>query len=188
MFSSDRRLEEDRTAYGVKKIGKFSRWLHKKVEGTMRHGKPTTVSTKARKTRKAHFQAHSEERRIRMSVRLCKELREKYGVRSMPIRRDDKVMIVTGGHHDEEGVVNSVYRKKYCIYVDKVTRENDKGEIKPVPIQPSNCMITDLHMDNSRKKTLAKKAEILKAAKARVEARDAENARAAAAYRESLRA
>lgn len=46
-----------------------------------------------RKMRKAHFTAPSHERRRIMSAPLCKDLRSKYNVRSMPIRKDDEVQV-----------------------------------------------------------------------------------------------
>lgn len=48
-----------------------------------------------RKMRKAHFNAPSHERRRIMSAPLSKDLRLKYNVRSMPIRKDDEVMVST---------------------------------------------------------------------------------------------
>eukprot|EP01055_Gregarina_sp_Pseudo9_P002402 Gregarina_sp_Pseudo_9__2401@NODE_26_length_5602_cov_129_209779_g24_i0_p6_GENE_NODE_26_length_5602_cov_129_209779_g24_i0NODE_26_length_5602_cov_129_209779_g24_i0_p6_ORF_typecomplete_len127_score39_27Ribosomal_L26/PF16906_5/3_1e39KOW/PF00467_29/0_0011_NODE_26_length_5602_cov_129_209779_g24_i051315511 len=120
----------------------------------------TTVSSKAGKARKAHFNATTLERRHLMSAPLCKELRDKHKVRSMPIRKNDKVMIVSGGRHDEEGVVTTVYRKKWCVYVDKITRENKKSEIKSIGIKPSNCVITELHMDKDRKALLERKKRV----------------------------
>lgn len=85
------------------------------------------VSSKARKQRKAHFNAPSSERRIRMSAPLSKELREKYNVRSLPIRKDDEVMVVRGHFADREGKVVECYRKKYVIHVERVTREKANG-------------------------------------------------------------
>jgi large subunit ribosomal protein L26e len=85
------------------------------------------VSSKARKQRKAHFNAPSSERRIRMSAPLSKELREKYNVRSLPIRMDDEVMVVRGHFADREGKVVECYRKKYVIHVERVTREKANG-------------------------------------------------------------
>merc|ERR1711862_901784 len=52
------------------------------------------VSSSRRKSRKAHFAAPSSQRRIIMSAPLSAELRKKYGVRSVPIRREDEVIIV----------------------------------------------------------------------------------------------
>jgi hypothetical protein len=51
------------------------------------------VSSSRRKARRAHFQAPSSIRRNIMSAPLSKELREKYNVRSIPVRKDDEVQV-----------------------------------------------------------------------------------------------
>lgn len=51
------------------------------------------VSSSRRKNRKRHFTAPSHIRRRLMSAPLSKELRQKYNVRSMPIRKDDEVQV-----------------------------------------------------------------------------------------------
>lgn len=51
------------------------------------------VSSSRRKNRKRHFSAPSHIRRRLMSAPLSKELRQKYNVRSMPIRKDDEVQV-----------------------------------------------------------------------------------------------
>lgn len=62
-----------------------------------------------------------------MSSRLSPELRNKYGVKSMPIRKDDEVTIVRGIYKGREGKVVQVYRKKWVIHVERVTREKVTG-------------------------------------------------------------
>merc|ERR1712113_1373975 len=54
----------------------------------------SAVSSCARKSRKAHFNAPSHLRRKIMSASLSKELRGQYNVRSMPLVKDDEVKIV----------------------------------------------------------------------------------------------
>lgn len=51
------------------------------------------VTSSRRKNRKRHFNAPSHIRRKIMSSPLSKELRQKYNVRSMPIRKDDEVQV-----------------------------------------------------------------------------------------------
>lgn len=51
------------------------------------------VTSSRRKNRKAHFNAPSHLRRRIMSAPLSKDLRQKHGVRSMPIRKDDEVQV-----------------------------------------------------------------------------------------------
>ena len=118
----------------------------------------STVSSSRRKSRKAHFSASSVQRAKIMSAPLSKELREKYNVRSMPIRKDDEVMVVRGfAFKNQEGKVISVYRKRYVIHIERVTLEKKNGAIVQVGIHPSNVVITKLKLDNSRKAMLARK-------------------------------
>ena len=51
------------------------------------------VTSNRSKNRKRHFNAPSHIRRKIMSSPLSKELRQKYNVRSMPIRKDDEVQV-----------------------------------------------------------------------------------------------
>ncbi|PLW18342.1 hypothetical protein PCANC_07510 [Puccinia coronata f. sp. avenae] len=115
------------------------------------------VSSSRRKSRKAHFQAPSHVRRIIMSSGLSKDLRAKYNVRSMPIRKDDEVVVVRGAFKGREGKVLSVYRKKYVIHVDKVTRDKASGQTVQVGIHPSKVVISKLYLDKDRKAILARK-------------------------------
>eukprot|EP00758_Cryptobia_borreli_P017128 Tbor_TRINITY_DN6164_c0_g1::TRINITY_DN6164_c0_g1_i2::g.22583::m.22583/K02898/RP-L26e, RPL26; large subunit ribosomal protein L26e len=110
-----------------------------------------------RKARRAHFQAPSHVRRIIMSAPLSKELRAKYNVRAMPVRKDDEVRVKRGGHKNEEGKVTACYRLKWVIHVDKVTKEKANGTVVPVGINTSNVEITKLKMTNNRKKILDRK-------------------------------
>ncbi|KAI0809385.1 ribosomal protein L24 [Xylaria sp. FL0064] len=94
------------------------------------------VSSSRRKARRAHFQAPSSVRRNIMSAPLSKELREKYNVRSIPVRKDDEVQIVRGSQKGREGKVTSVYRLKYQIHIERVTREKTSGQSVPLGIHP----------------------------------------------------
>ncbi|KAI6365529.1 60S ribosomal protein L26 [Pyricularia oryzae] len=115
-----------------------------------------TLHSSRRKSRKAHFGAPSSVRRNIMSAPLSKELREKYNVRSIPIRKDDEVQIVRGSNKDKEGKVTSVYRLKYVIHVERVTREKTTGASVPLGIHPSNVVITKLKLDKDREDILAR--------------------------------
>ncbi|KAL0941214.1 60S ribosomal protein uL24 [Colletotrichum truncatum] len=112
------------------------------------------VSSSRRKSRAAHFGAPSSTRRFIMSAPLSKELREKYNVRSIPIRKDDEVTIVRGANKGREGKVTSVYRLKYVIHVERVTREKTNGQSVPLGIHPSNVVISKLKLDKDRESIL----------------------------------
>merc|ERR1712006_78186 len=103
------------------------------------------VSSSRRKSRKAHFSAPSSVRRKIMSAHLNKELHQKYHVKSMPIRKDDEVIVVRGINRGREGKVIQVYREK------------SNGSTVNVGIHPSNVMITKLKLDKDRRAILERK-------------------------------
>lgn len=68
------------------------------------------VSSSRRKNRERHFSAPSHIRRKLMSSPLSKELRQKYNVRSMPIRKDDEVQV--------SYAMNVMLRDPLCCLID----------------------------------------------------------------------
>lgn len=51
-------------------------------------------------------------------------------VRSVPIRKDDEVSVVRGTYKGREGKVVQVYRKKWVIHIERITREKVNGECR----------------------------------------------------------
>ncbi|KAJ1018145.1 hypothetical protein NDA16_005011 [Ustilago loliicola] len=116
------------------------------------------VSSSRRAQRKAHFDAPAHLRRKIMSASLNKELRSEHGIRSLPVRKDDEVLIVRGSSKGAEGKVTQVYRKKWVINIERIHREKTNGATVPLGIHPSNVVITSLKLDEDRKKIIARKA------------------------------
>ncbi|CAI9758486.1 unnamed protein product [Fraxinus pennsylvanica] len=119
----------------------------------------TRVSSSRRKNRKAHFTAPSSVRRVLMSAPLSSDLRTKYNVRSMPVRKDDEVQVVRGTYKGREGKVVQVYRKKWVIHIERITREKVNGSTVNVGIHPSKVVISKLRLDKDRKSLLERKAK-----------------------------
>ncbi|KAI8854529.1 60S ribosomal protein L26 [Chytridium lagenaria] len=115
------------------------------------------VSSSRRKSRKAHLSAPSNIRRKILSASLSKELRDKYHVRSMPVRKDDEVTIVRGTHKGRSGKIVEVYRRKWVIHIDKVVKEKVNGASVPLGIDPSKVQITSLKLDKDRVALLDRK-------------------------------
>ncbi|KAK3411950.1 hypothetical protein EUGRSUZ_I00708 [Eucalyptus grandis] len=97
------------------------------------------VTSSRRKNRKAHFTAPSSVRRVLMSAPVSSDLRSKYNVRSMPVRKDDEVQVVRGTYKGREGKVN--------------------GSTVNVGIHPSKVVVTKLRLDKDRKSLLDRKAQ-----------------------------
>jgi large subunit ribosomal protein L24 len=93
-----------------------------------------------------------------MTARLSDNLKEKFGARSLPVRKGDKVMIERGDYAGHEGEVVSVDRKAIRITVDGANIQKTDGTERPYPIHPSNVVITDANLsDEMRKKSVEKK-------------------------------
>merc|ERR1712038_889802 len=118
------------------------------------------VTSSRRKQRKRQFTAPSHVRRKLMSAPLSKDLRQKHGVRSMPIRKDDEVQVLRGHYKGQQvGKVVQAYRKKFCVYIERIQREKANGASVYVGIHPSKLCIVKLKMDKDRKKILDRRAK-----------------------------
>jgi large subunit ribosomal protein L26e len=76
----------------------------------------------------------------------------------MPIRRDDEVTVVRGSSKDAKGKVSQVYRKKWALYIEKLTKSRTNGATIRIPINPSNVVITKLKLTPDRQTLLDRKA------------------------------
>merc|ERR1712145_16226 len=118
------------------------------------------VTSDRSKSRMRHFSAPSHIRRRLMSAPLSKELRTKYGVRSMPIRKDDEVQVVRGHYKGQQvGKIVQCYRKKFVVYIERIQREKANGATVYVGIHPSKVSIVKLKMDKDRKLIIDRRAK-----------------------------
>jgi len=92
-----------------------------------------------------------------MSAHLSKELATKYQTRCIPVRNGDTVKVMRGPNKAREGKVTEVYRRRWCIHIEKLVKEKMNGQQAKIPIHPSNCVITNLRLDKDRKALLARK-------------------------------
>ncbi|EON61172.1 large subunit ribosomal protein L26e [Coniosporium apollinis CBS 100218] len=94
-----------------------------------------------------------------MSAPLSQELRGQHNIRSIPLRKDDEVLITRGSNKGREGKITSVYRLKYVIHVERVSREKSNGQSVPIGIAPSKVVITKLKMDKDRESIIERIAK-----------------------------
>lgn len=90
-----------------------------------------------------------------MSATLSKTLRTKHGVRCLPIRKDDEVVILRGARKGSKGKVIQVHRKKWAIHIDKITKNKANGAPYQLPIHPSNVAITKIKEGKDRMARIA---------------------------------
>lgn len=105
-------------------------------------------SRKQRKQRKYIFNAPLHIKQKFMSSHLSKELRKKYGKRSIGLRKGDKVKVVRGEFRKHEGKVENINLKNTHVFVSGVELTKKDGTKKLLALHPSNLMITELNMDD----------------------------------------
>lgn len=108
-------------------------------------------SSQPRKQRKFRYQAPHHLRHKFLGAMLSPALREKHGVKSIPVRLGDTVKVLRGDHKDTEGKVAAVDYNKTTIAVDGVAVTKSDGTEVPRPINPSNVMITKLNTEDERR-------------------------------------
>lgn len=89
---------------------------------------------------------------------LSKDLRKKYGKRSVGIRKGDRVRIMVGRFRKHDGKVERVNLRKSGVFVNGAEITKKDGTKKMLAIHPSNLMITELSLDDKlRQKALERK-------------------------------
>ena len=110
-----------------------------------------TKSKQPRKQRKLLYAAPLHKRQKKMTAPLSEELQDKYGIKRMPVKTKDKVLVLRGDFAYAEGEVTEVDLKKMLLYIDGVTIEKTDGTERFYPVHPSNVVITDLNLKDDRR-------------------------------------
>ncbi|OYT25643.1 MAG: 50S ribosomal protein L24 [Candidatus Altiarchaeales archaeon ex4484_96] len=110
-----------------------------------------TKSIKASKQRGYRAKAPLHKKMRFMGCRLEARLKDKYGRRTIPVRKGDTVKIMRGEFRGGSGEVTRVDLKKSCVYIDGVNIKKTDGTDVARPINPSNIMITDLTLDDKKR-------------------------------------
>ena len=115
-------------------------------------------SKQPRKQRKYRYNAPIHIKSKFVASHLSKELREKYKKRSATIRKGDKVKILRGQFKGKEGKIERVDLKKTRVFITGIEGQKKDGTKTFYPINPSNLLITELIIDDKkRKKVLERK-------------------------------
>ncbi len=122
------------------------------------------MTRQPRKQRKQFYNAPLHRRQKFVTAMLSPELRERYGVKRLPVHSGDTVRIMRGNWAGQEGKVLKVDLSKLRINIEGVTITKADGTPKFYPIHPSNVMIVSLNLDdNYRKEIIERKQKAKKA-------------------------
>ncbi len=109
-------------------------------------------SKQPRKQRKYRHNAPDHLKKKFVSVNLSKELREKYKKRNVPVTKGDKVKVLRGQYKGKTGAVDRVDLRNLKIIVNGVENIRKDGTKVTYPLDPSNLMITELKIEDKKRK------------------------------------
>jgi len=109
-------------------------------------------STQARKQRKYRYKAPLHIRNKFMGAHLSKELQKKHNVRNITLKKGDKVKILRGQFKGHTGNIEKIDTRAIKIIIIGANLIKKDGTKTPYPIHPSNVMITDMNIDDNRRK------------------------------------
>ncbi len=84
---------------------------------------------------------------------LSKDLRQKYGKRSMRVILGDSVKVLRGEYRGIDGKVSKILTQVRSLAIEGIKKEKGKGEKFDILIQASNVVITGLNLDDHWRKT-----------------------------------
>jgi large subunit ribosomal protein L24 len=94
------------------------------------------------------YQATFQTRSKQLGSALSKDLRKKYGKRSVRAIEGDSVTILRGEFKGVEGKISKVSTEKSSVAIEGVKKEKTKGDKFDVYIHTSNLIVTSLSTDD----------------------------------------
>lgn len=108
-------------------------------------------SKQVRKQRKFKANAPLHIRHKFLSANLSKSLREKYGKRSFPLRKEDDVLIMRGAFKKKTGKILSIDLKNSRVAIEGIQRTKKDGTKVNVYFSPSSLQLQTLSLDDKKR-------------------------------------
>jgi len=109
------------------------------------------ASKKPRKQRKYKANAPLHTKHKFLSAHLSKSLRQKYGKRSLPLRKEDEVLVMRGRFKKKQSKIISVNLKKGTVALEGLQATKRDGTKVSVPINPRVLQIISLNTDDRKR-------------------------------------
>lgn len=116
-------------------------------------------SVQPRKQRKYRFEAPLHVRHKFLSSHLSKDLRTKYGKRSLPLRVGDEVLVMRGSFSKKKAKIASINLKQSKVTLEGLQRSKRDGTKVFVPFDPSVLQIITLTLDDKRRSSSLDKSK-----------------------------
>ena len=109
---------------------------------------PWKSSKKPRKQRSYRIRAPLHIKQKFMHSHLSNELRKKNGMRSIGLRKGDRVKVARGVFRNHVGKVERIDLKKARVFISGIELNKKDGAKKTAFVDPSNIIITELYLDD----------------------------------------
>ena len=109
------------------------------------------------KQRKYRYNAPLHIKQTFLHVHLSPELRKKYSIRNIGVRKGDTVSIVRGQHRKKKGKVQRVHLRRQKVFMEGLEQTRKDGAKSFIAFEPSNLMITELDLGDKKRKTKLEK-------------------------------
>ncbi|MBN2331395.1 MAG: 50S ribosomal protein L24 [Candidatus Aenigmarchaeota archaeon] len=116
------------------------------------------ASSQPRKQRKYRLNAPLHIRRRFMAANVDPSLRQRFGKRSMVVRKGDEVMVTRGKLRGTKGVVERVDLKGERVFIEGVKMKKVDGSDVSRPLAPSNLVILKLNVDDKRRQAVLERS------------------------------
>jgi len=98
------------------------------------------------------YKATNRTRNNQLGCILAKDLRKKYGRRTVRVVKGDAVKVMRGEYKGIDGKVVKISLDSKSIAIEGIKKEKSKGDKIDIYIQSSNVMITGLNREDSWRK------------------------------------
>ncbi len=105
-------------------------------------------SVQPRKQRKYLANAPLHIKHKFLSANLSKALRQKYGTRSIPLRKGDEVLVMRGSFKKKKAKITDVNVIKCTVTIEGLQRARKDGTKVNIPFKPSNLQIQSVVTDD----------------------------------------
>jgi large subunit ribosomal protein L24 len=127
---------------------------------------PEWVSSKQpRKQRKYRHNAPLHVRRRFISAHLSEVLRQRFGKRSLPLRKGDEVKVMRGKDRGFKGNIDRIDLKRGKIFIEGLNVKKVDGSEVLKAVDPSNLLITEPKMDDKRRQNVVERTREAKKTK-----------------------
>jgi large subunit ribosomal protein L24 len=109
------------------------------------------ASTQPRKQRKYTANAPLHIKKKMLSTNLSKELRKKYKIRNIEVRKGDTVKVMRGKFKKKQGKIIEVNVKISKVKIEGIQVKKQDGSKASVRLWPSNLQIIELNNDDKKR-------------------------------------